>query len=717
MAFNGLNRTIPKGTSQDWIVVYDFNGSDPGGNTFGADFPGTGSVSGTGMTSSSPAIVTTSAFAGRLVTTMVIGSLTAFAGSGNPVAANIAGTETGHLMLHTTLTAGSVEAVTITEVRFTNTGTGNTNGDVSNVYLVRDDNANGVYDSGTDTTLGTVTLPPPTQDLFIFPISQTVAASGTLGLLVLYDFKGTTPPGDDFQASLAQGSHVVATGDTTSQPVTPAGTPVLGGRQTVAPGTLSVAAGPNMPAGLPVTPPVIQSVLQISLTAGPSEGVNVSNITFTDNGGGAPANIQWAHLYDDVGPTPGQFDPGQDQSLQSNQTFSGSTVAFNITGNIAAGQTVNWILIYDWGGGTGGSYRATVNPSAQITATGAISSATIVPTGASVQGNVFTISGGPSTMNWAQLSPTGSGPGALIYHSGVYDTGNQRAIFFGGTNSTTIIGGAQSSTYFLTTGSVGSETWQPFTPGGTPPTARFGHSAAFDASGQRMLIYGGLDNTSSTLSDVHAMTTATQGSESWSQITPTGGAPGRANAAVAYDPGTNALIVVCGADGGGTDYGDTYELDLNTNQWTQRSTAGPTVRSGCVGAVHSGVMMVFGGFTVGTATYHADTWILNLSNWTWSQLTPSTVPPARAEATLAYDPVNGRAYMYGGADASGARNDVYYYDFVIQNWFLISPGGTPPNARQAAGAGWDTSNLRMVIQGGGVAGLPATLYSDTFELR
>ncbi|MHC4601422.1 MAG: Kelch repeat-containing protein, partial [Planctomycetota bacterium] len=637
----------------------------------------------------------------------------------NPNPANIAGTETDHLMLHMTVSADATEDVTLSEARLRNTGATGAPTNVASASLIRDDNGNGSWDgTPTDTILGTVNNPSTDTFIFLFAGGETITASTTASWLLLFTFTGNATIGDNFQASLTQGVDLIATGDTTTMSVPTTGAPVPGGLQTIPPGTLSVSAGPAMPPGASVTPPVVQSVLQISLTAGPTEAVNVSSVAFTDSGGGAPANVQWVHLLDDTGPTPGQFDPGAggDGILLMNANFSGSTVTFSISANIPAGQTVNWILVYDWAAGTG-AYRATINPATQIVATGVVSSTTITASGSPVQGNVFTLSGGPAGMNWGPITSAG-GPGQRIYLSGVYDTGNQRMLFFGGSNTTTIIGGGTNTVHALNTATVGTESWTLLAPGGTgPPTARYSHGAVFDATGQRMLVFGGIDNTLTTRTDVWALSTSGGGNGNWSQVSTTGSAPARGNAAVAFDPGTNSLLVVGGADALGNEYGDTHQLDLTTGQWTQRSTGGPSARSGCIGAVNAGVMMVFGGYTNATTTYHQDTWILNISTWGWTQVFPGVVPPIRAEMGFALDPVNGRVYIYGGTDMNGVLNDVYYFDFGVQNWVQISPGGSPPNARQACGAAWDTTNLRMIIHGGGVVAMSSTLYGDTHELR
>ncbi|GEM_PF-2634847 len=726
--FNGVSRTITAGTSENWIVVVDFNGSDAGGNTFNASFAGATAVTATGATSGDPVTVTGTAFAGREVTTQSIGTLNLSAGPANPADADIYGNETDHLMFHLTLTAGAVEDVDITSVRITHQGSGSMSPDVTTVRLIKDVNLNDVYDSGTDTELGSVS---PSSHLIDFSISDTVTASGTNGWFVLYTFSGSASVGDDFQATLQANTDITAQGASTSQAAIVVGAPILGGTMTIPPGTLAVSAGAQMPAGGAVTPPATRAVLQITLsTTGSTEGVDISSITFVDIGGGALSNLQFAHLLVDNGATKGAYDAGGDTGIVLGMPVSNTTLTFNISPpyNLNPGTTEDWILVYDWTTGPG-DYQATIHPAVHVAAQGAFSATPITASGSAVQGPVFNASGGGASMAWNSVAASW-GPGAVIFSSGLHDPANNRFLVFGGSTSNSIFRGGTNDVYALSTGTVGGEAWTQLSPGGTSsPPPRWGHKVAYDPTHQYMYVFGGADNSGtgkgSTLSDVWRLSLSGGGNGTWSQVPTTGTAPARTLAAVAYDSSADRIIVFGGGDtaaGTGNLYGDTYQLDLNISPapWTQVSTGGPTARKGSIGMISqaSGVMMVFGGAT--STSYVNETWFLNLSSWNWTPLSPTTPPSPRACMGRTYDNTNDKVYIFGGETAGGVKlNDVYAFDFSGPSWSQVSTTATPPSPRQGSALGWDGSNTRLLMHGGGAASFsnPDTLAGDTFYLQ
>ncbi|MHC5040176.1 MAG: Kelch repeat-containing protein, partial [Planctomycetota bacterium] len=658
IAFNGVTQVIPAGTDQHWILVYDFNGSDPGNNTFTASLSGPGAIQAEGATSLAPATIFGAAMNGRVVTTMVIGSLFVAPGSSHPAAASIQGNEANHIMMHILISAGATENVTINQARFHHQGTGSVASRVSSVVLVRDDNGNGLFDgSPIDTILDTFI---PTGSILDFSfVGDTIPNTGVpTGWFVLYNFNGLATVGETFQVVLQNGSDLNATGDQTSQTIIAAGPPIFGGSQSIPTGTLAVAPGPNMPPGLAVTIPSTIAVLQISLTTGPTEDISISSITFNDIGGGLIGNVRGAHLLKDDGGTPGVYDPGPttpDTPLILQNLFQGRTLTFNFSPaqQITKSTTENWILVYDWNQGTAGTYQATLDPATQINATGTFSMALVNPTGSAVQGNVFSLTGtAPLPTTWTPL-PSIGGPAQMIYASGVYDVLNQRLLVFAGTNSPNISGGATQLTFALNTAAIGAESWSPLSPGGVLPPVRYGHTAVVDTTGQQMIIFGGYDNVSpnpNTQNDTHALSLSGGGNGTWAQIVPVSGSgPARAHAAAVYDSIGNRMIVFGGFDNAGTANNGTHILNLGSSPtWTTQATTNtPSPRAGHIAAYDttSNKMLIFGGWN-GT-TYYNDTHLLDLSTWQWTPLAPATPPSVRAEMAFGDDGSNRRLFIFG----------------------------------------------------------------------
>jgi len=83
-------------------------------------------------------------------------------------------------------------------------------------------------------------------------------------------------------------------------------------------------------------------------------------------------------------------------------------------------------------------------------------------------------------------------------HSSIWDTTNRRMVTFGGTVTT-----APSTTRELWAMSLNAvPVWSNLgLTGGSAPANRSGHTAVYDSVRRRMIIYGGLDDNSATISD------------------------------------------------------------------------------------------------------------------------------------------------------------------------------------------------------------------------
>ena len=68
---------------------------------------------------------------------------------------------------------------------------------------------------------------------------------------------------------------------------------------------------------------------------------------------------------------------------------------------------------------------------------------------------------------------------------------------------------------------------------GTPPAIRYGHTGVYDAGGNRLIVFGGIENNigggtfDATFDDVWVLSNANGvgGTPVWSQLSPTGGPP------------------------------------------------------------------------------------------------------------------------------------------------------------------------------------------------
>jgi len=160
---------------------------------------------------------------------------------------------------------------------------------------------------------------------------------------------------------------------------------------------------------------------------------------------------------------------------------------------------------------------------------------------------------GTSQSAWTFVSAQGTPPPPAYAHSAVYDPASDRMVVLtvGEFSPTGPIGSANHFTPYPqvwvltnTTGVGGSPAWAQLTTTGPQPPQRFYHSAYYDTNNNRMIIAGGLDPSSySPLSDVWVLTNANGlgGAATWTQLAPTGDAPGGVYGA--YDPKSNRVMV------------------------------------------------------------------------------------------------------------------------------------------------------------------------------
>jgi hypothetical protein len=259
----------------------------------------------------------------------------------------------------------------------------------------------------------------------------------------------------------------------------------------------------------------------------------------------------------------------------------------------------------------------------------------------------LSLAGSPA---WTQLAPTGTPPSGREGHTAVYDPVRDRMIVFGGYHGSSY----HNDVWALSL--AGTPTWTQLAPAGTPPSARSAHTAVYDPVRDRMVVFGGDDGYS--FNDVWALSLAE--SPAWTQLTPTGTPPSaRYGHTAVYDPVRDRVVVFGGDDGSAPD--DVWALALvGTPAWTQLAPTGtpPSARYGHT-AVYDPVrdrMVVFGGLDFSYYSLN-DVWALSLSGTsTWVQLAPAGTPPsARYGHTAVYDPARDRMVVFGG----GRPNDAW----------------------------------------------------------
>jgi hypothetical protein len=288
-------------------------------------------------------------------------------------------------------------------------------------------------------------------------------------------------------------------------------------------------------------------------------------------------------------------------------------------------------------------------------------------------------SGGAFAGAWSEIYPTSTWfPPARYWHSAVYDQTNNRMIIFGGCGDSECLI-SLNDTWVLSNanGTGGAPSWTQLLPTGNPPAARELHNAVYDSANNRMIVYSGeTNNGNNVYSDVWVLTNANGlgGTPTWKQLTPTGTPDSIDGNTAVYDPATNKMIVFSGGD-------------FLNSVWTLSNANG------------------LGGSPV------------------WTNLIPNGAagsPAGRWTAQAIYDSTNNRMTIYGGNIDAGITSPSDY-DYVAAGdvWVLTNANGSggtpawlqlhpkvagdkniPPAPREFFSAVYDSTTNSMIVFGG-----------------
>jgi hypothetical protein len=295
--------------------------------------------------------------------------------------------------------------------------------------------------------------------------------------------------------------------------------------------------------------------------------------------------------------------------------------------------------------------------------------------------------GPPPQPTWTQKIPSNR-PSARAGHSMAFDSTRSEDVLFGGQLS----GNGYSGETWIWNGS----TWIQKYPSSSP-SSRAWHAMAFDSIHQQVVLFGG-QNGSGNLND----TWVWDGSN-WTQKIPATSPSIRASPAMVFDVANNQVVLFGGAPFG-VALSDTWIWDGTT--WTQKLPAvTPPARFGhamVYDSARSQVLM-FGGTYDYSGSYWNDTWVWDGSNWI--EKSPSTSPTPRYYHGMAYDAVSAQVVVFGGyMPVSGLWDDTWTWSG--SNWTQTLPSSSP-SARCCHTMVFDVPNNQLLLFGG-------SSYSTTF---
>jgi uncharacterized repeat protein (TIGR01451 family) len=293
------------------------------------------------------------------------------------------------------------------------------------------------------------------------------------------------------------------------------------------------------------------------------------------------------------------------------------------------------------------------------------------------------------TPAWTQLfaspDPIRGLPAPRGLFGAAYDQANNRLMVFGGNNKISFCEGPLNDVWVLqrANGTEGAPFWQQLTPEGPAPSARHNHSAVYDPTSNRLIIFGGSHPCGPANNEVWALSNAngSGGTPVWTQLLPSGEAPALTAHTSVYDVSTNQMIVYGGCCPDGLASGDVWVLQ-NAN-----------------GLDAAGVPVAP----------------------TWTKLTTAgTLPPARYAHTAVYDPTGNRLVIFAGTTAvTNPADDVWILTHAnglgaTPSWTRLTPLGAAPAGRTSHSAVYDTTSNHMIVYGGVSA--TNTVFADVWAL-
>ncbi|MFQ5456480.1 MAG: Kelch repeat-containing protein, partial [Nitrospirota bacterium] len=200
----------------------------------------------------------------------------------------------------------------------------------------------------------------------------------------------------------------------------------------------------------------------------------------------------------------------------------------------------------------------------------------------------------------------------------------------------------------------------------------------------------------------------------WSEINPTTSPPASSGHTLAYDNKNNVVVMFGGKNVSGR-LNDTWIYDISTGKWSSPNPSNPPPHRSSHSMVYDSeneVIVLFGGIDANGELN--DTWIYDIISNQWIKKLPSLSPPARSDAAIAYDPVNGIVILFGGQKAGISLADTWIYNASANTWTDMNPVNAP-SARELLSMGYDLVNQRVVLFGGDGGCLAGGLCNDTWE--
>jgi hypothetical protein len=319
----------------------------------------------------------------------------------------------------------------------------------------------------------------------------------------------------------------------------------------------------------------------------------------------------------------------------------------------------------------------------------------------------------PATSTWTALT-VATGPTARNDFGMVWDSTRSKAVLFAGIQID-VTGAAGVPKQDTWEWDPVAGTWTERTVKGSKPSQRYAHAMAFDATRNKVVVFGGWDiSTGGSRNDLWDWDPTTG---VWAQrLTGTeSGTPGaRMYASMVPDAADAKLELVAGQVaynpyGGYYGTGGYYGGYYGSGGYYGGGTYG---YGGAVGMpILPPLPTPYPGYG---ATTSCEVWELNPVTPAFTNRTPALdVPTARSGQAMAYNPSTGKTYIFGGSEMMSGQslNDLWEWDG--KTWAQVAADARPP-ARTDSALAYDPARKSLILFGG-VDYYSSTTYADTWE--
>jgi hypothetical protein len=336
---------------------------------------------------------------------------------------------------------------------------------------------------------------------------------------------------------------------------------------------------------------------------------------------------------------------------------------------------------------------------------------------------------------WVRLGTYGLVPLAALFAAGFHDPLRDRLVIFGGQGFCPSGPSCPKRNDVRELSLEGEGLWAEVLVLGPAPRGRYGHTAVHDRLRDRAVFFGGTNDT--TVFD-EVWTLSFTGDPQWTKLATSGSAPSLVHAAAVWDSAGDRMVVFGGRTTAGWSNG-TWALDLATHEWSSVAAANPPPAwsdwhrafhdpvadrmvvldaSGKVWALNlrgapqwtevvgwsnepelAGHTMVLDAARERLLVLGSQgLWAWSLEDDDWTPL-PAPAPVIRSSHSAILDGERDRMVVFGGY-RSGPLNDLWEYSLSSSTWSQIVPTGTPPDSTCNHVAIWDPRRDRMIVHGG-----------------